>query len=230
MGIFGGGDKGPIKINGIRISQSKQGYAIPVVMGQNKIQQSLIWMDGLHGVQDSSSGGKGGGKGGSEYLYSADVIAALCEGPVSSVANVWSGQTWLSTTGTNEVIGALANTVYAPSFSAVLVADNGVSLANTYGSTYTDYGAPASTLLSGSDYSPMVQVPYGTVLTTGEYSINPASIGTFTVTSCTTASGGTTTYNGTFTGGTSPYTSGASNAYIGFAFVIAGFVAIQYGD
>jgi len=223
MGIFGGGDKGPTKINGIRISQSKQGYAIPVVMGQNKIQQSLVWMDGLHGVQDSSGGGKGGGKGGSEYLYSADVIAALCEGPVTSIANVWSGQTWLSTTGNNEVIGALANTVYAPSFSVTLVADNGVSLANTYSSSYTDFGAPASTLLSGTDYSPMTLVPYGTALATGQYSINPASIGTFTVTSCGAASGGSTAYNGTFTGGTSPYTSGASNAYIGFAFVIAGF-------
>lgn len=225
MGIFGGGSSGPTKINGIRISQSKQGYCLPVVMGQNKIQQSLIWMNGLHGVQDGSSGGgKGGGKGGSEYLYSADVIAALCEGQVVSIGNVWSGQTWLSTTGTNEQIGTLANTVYAPSFAATLAADNGVSLANTYSATFTDYGAPASTVLSGTDYAPMTLVPYGTTLTTGEYSVNPASIGTFTVTSCTTASGGTTTYNGTFTGGTSPYTSGASNAYIGFAFVIAGFV------
>jgi hypothetical protein len=41
MGIFGGSQSKPTKINGIRITQSKQGYAIPVVMGENKIQQSL---------------------------------------------------------------------------------------------------------------------------------------------------------------------------------------------
>jgi hypothetical protein len=112
MGIFGGSSSSPTKINGIRVTQSKQGYPLPVVMGQNKIQQSLIWMDGLHSVKDSS-GGKGGGKGGSEYLYTADVIAALCSGNVTAIGNVWSGQTWLSTTNGNEVIGALANTVYA---------------------------------------------------------------------------------------------------------------------
>src|ERR1039457_4812623 len=95
MGIFGSSNL-PTKINGIQISQSKQGYAIPVVLGCQKIQQSLIWLDGLNSAEVQSGGGKGGGKGANEYLYSADVITALCEGPVIAIGNVWSGQTWLA--------------------------------------------------------------------------------------------------------------------------------------
>ena len=224
MGIFGSGDKGPTKVNGIRITQSKQGYAVPVVMGQNKVQQSLIWMDGLHNVKTSSGGGKGGGKGGDEYLYTADVIAALCNGNVKSIGNVWCGQTWLSTLGTNETVTiGTPSTVYSPIFASLFAADNGVGVSNTYSSTFNDLGAPSSTTLSGSDFSPFVNVPYGTTLSSGQYSVNPNSIGTFSVTSCATASGGNTVYTGTFTGGTAPYTTGASNGFVGFAFTIAGF-------
>src|ERR1035437_3134802 len=99
MGIFGSGQSGPTRINGVQISQSKQGYAVPVVLGANKIQQSLIWLNALSSREVSSSGGgggKGGGKGGNEYLYSADVITALCAGQVAAIGNVWSGQTWLA--------------------------------------------------------------------------------------------------------------------------------------
>jgi hypothetical protein len=218
--FFGGGNNGPSAINGVKFNQSKQGYPIPVAMGQVRADQCLIWMDGLREAK-VSQGGKGGGKGGSSYLYSADAITALCNGVVLSIGNVWSGQSWLSTLSGNESI-TLAS-VYAPQNAAVLIGDNGVAITNTYSQTYTDYGAPASTVLSGTDYAPMVQVPYGTTLTTGEYSINPASIGTFTLSAAANASGGNTIYTGTITGGTSPYTSGASNGYVGFAFIVKGF-------
>jgi len=224
MSIFGSSNL-PTKLNGVRISQSKQGYAIPVVLGCQKIQQSLIWLDGLNSTEaqsNSGGGGKGGGKGDNEYLYTADVITALCAGPVTAIGNVWAGQTWLANEYGSDSI-TLAYSVYTPAYATTLLADNGVGIATTYSGSYTDYGAPAATVLGGTNYSPLILVPYGTTLTAGEYSVNPASIGTFAVTSCTTASGGSTTYTGTFTGGTSPYTSGASNNYAGFAFAISGF-------
>lgn len=219
MGIFGSSNNTPTRVANIRVTQSKQGSPVPVIMGSQRIQQALVWMDGFK-AQKESEGGKGGGKGTTFYLYTADVLAALCAGPVTGIAQVWSGQSWLEAGAGNESISVQA--VYAPANAAQLLADNGVGLANTYSQTFTDYGAPTSTVLSGSDLAPMILVPYGTSLTTGEYSINPASIGTFAVTAVANASGGNTKYTGTFTGGTSPFGSGASNAYIGFRFTIKG--------
>ena len=220
MGIFTGNKASTSRVNDIRVTSSSQGKPVPVVMGQGRIHQSLLWLDGLVSWK-SDQGGKGGGKGSAGYIYASDVIAGLCNGPVTSIGNVWDGQTQLSATSKNDSITIAA--VYAPSYPVQLLADNGVSLVTTYSATYNDFGAPASTVLSGSDAAPMVLKPYGTVLTTGQYSINPASIGTFVLSAVANASGGNTVYTGTFTGGTSPYGSGASNAYIGFAFVITGF-------
>jgi hypothetical protein len=191
-------------------------------MGVARIHQALLWSDGLVSWK-SDQGGKGGGKGGSTYIYASDVIAGIANGPITSVAQVWDGQSWLSTGFGTEAYTVTVNGVYAPENSSVLVANNGVSFETTYDQTYNDYQAPAATVLSGTDFSPLIEVPYGTVLTSGEYSVNPISIGTFAVTSCGNASGGSTVYNGTFTGGESPYASGASNAYVGFNFVVAGF-------
>lgn len=208
------------KISNIRITQSVQGNTRPVVMGAQRIQQALLWMGGLTASKESQ-GGKGGGKGGSFYLYAADVLAALCWGPVAYIGDVWSGQSWLNSARTDESI--VIATVYSPTNGALLIADNGAAIVNAYSQSFTDYGAPAATVLSGSDLSPLIQVPYGTTLTAGHYSINESSIGTFTVTAAANASGGNTVYTGTFTGGASPFTSGASNAYVGFRFVVGGF-------
>ena len=227
MALFLNNNNAPTKINGLQISQSKQGYCIPVVMGARKIQQSLMWCNSLDSQlvnTPSAGGGKGGGKhSGQEYLYSADVIVALAEGPLLAVGNVWSGQTWLASNYGSELI-TLTYSVYTPNFAKYLVAKNGVAIAVTYSGSYADYGAPVPTILSGSSMAPMTEVPYGAPLTPTTYSVDPTSIGTFAVTSCAIASGGSTVYTGTFTGGTAPYTTGDSGGYCGFAFTVVGFV------
>jgi hypothetical protein len=258
-----GKGNGPNQLNGIRLPQSKQGFPIPAGMGQFRAQQCLVWLDGVRVAQVSQGGGKGGGgKGGSSDLYSANAICVLCNGPVTSIGNVWSGQTWLSSNQAYETV--TVESVYAPTNAIYLVADNGVAFAQTYSDTYNDYGAPAATVLSGTDYAPLTLIPWypqakstaysvgqqvfngtyvytcvkantnvnptnatywtstGAGLTTGEYSVNPLTIGTFAVTSAT-VSGGSVVYAGTFTGGVAPYSSGASNNFVGFAFTIAGF-------
>jgi hypothetical protein len=223
MSMLLGSGTNPKSVNNVQITQSTQGYPIPVVMGQARTHQSLLFIGAME--EQKVSGAKGGGKGANQYLYYAMVQAAVSATPVTAIGSVWSGQSWLSTQGTNEGITVVSH--YSPSSAALLIADNGVTLANTYSATYTDYGQPASTVLSGTDNSPMQLVAYNyalspaansAALTTGQYSISTASIGTFNLTAAANASGGNTVYSGTFTSPT-----GASNGFEGFKFAIAGF-------
>jgi hypothetical protein len=223
MSIFSGGQKKPKSVNNVPMTQSTQGYPIPVVLGQAKTHQSLLFIGPMQ--EQEVQGGKGGGKGADSYLYYATVLAALSAAEVTAVGSVWSNQSWLATQGTAETIAVQQS--YSPQNAALLIADNGVALANTYSETYTDYGQPASTVLNGTDNAPMQLEPYNYSLTpaqnsanlaTGQYSISSASIGTFTLTAVANASGGNTVYTGTFS---SP--SGASNGFVGFKFIVVGF-------
>jgi hypothetical protein len=75
----------------LQVQTSVSILPIPIVWGQNKIAPNLIWYDNFRAV--AGSGGKGvGGKGGafggsaaasSNYVYYADIIMALCEGPLT---------------------------------------------------------------------------------------------------------------------------------------------------
>ena len=70
---------------------------IPIVWGRNKIAPNLIWFANFQAVPGSS--GKGvGGKGrhprrrrdvASSYTYTADLIMALCEGPIAGIGLIW---------------------------------------------------------------------------------------------------------------------------------------------
>ena len=213
----------PTRLNQAQINQSAQGYPLPWVMGTARVQQSLLWEDGFGAQTVTIQGGKGGGKGGTEYLYYVDCIAALCNGPILGIGDVWSGQSWLGLPSLNESYTISSPGIYTPA-NAPAVATNtnnsindvGVAFQHSYSGTFNDLGAPASTVLSGTDLSSLTKVAYGTTLTSGTYSFNPNSVGTFTLTSVANASGGNTIYTGTITGG-------ASNAFAGYTFVIAGF-------
>src|SRR6185437_9691295 len=69
---------------------------IPIVWGKTKIAPNLIWYANFQAVPGGSgkgTGGKGGLVGGgapsSEYTYTADIIMALCEGPINAIGYVW---------------------------------------------------------------------------------------------------------------------------------------------
>src|ERR1039458_6611286 len=173
MGIFGAASNTPTKINTVPITKSVLGLPTTVAMGRVKIGQSLIWMDGLN--NKTAQGGKGTGKGGNAYLYYSDAIAALCEGPISGVNDVWDGQTWMVTPNATEnytipVSGIIAVTQAA---STGVLSDIGVSTAQPYSTPVTDAGSPGLVTLSGSAYAPMTAVAYGPPLTSGTYSFNP---------------------------------------------------------
>src|ERR1035437_9010335 len=158
MGIFGGGgnNQGPGIVSNIRVTQSCQGRCVPVVMGTGRIQQSLLWTDGLINWKMDTGGKKGGGKGNSQFLYAADVIGGLCNGPVEGIGSVWDGQTWLAANAKNDNVSVTST--YTPAHAVLMVADNGVVFATVYSATYTDVGAPASTVLIGTDYAPLTGV------------------------------------------------------------------------
>lgn len=174
--IFKSGSQTPTQINKIQINQSVLGYPLPVVMGKGKVQQSLLWIDGLKATKESAGGkGVGGGKGGTVYLYTADVVAALCNGPISGIGDVWSGQSWLSNSNTTESYTVSGGATYTPSNASSMASDMGVTAPATYSGSYNDLGAPTPTVLSGTDAVGFQRVTFGSSLATGQYSIDPAS-------------------------------------------------------
>lgn len=175
--IFSSTDK-PTKINRVQINQSVSGYPLPVVMGKAKVQQSLLWIDGMSAKAVSQGGkGLGGGKGGSSYLYSADVIAALCAGPINGIGDVWAGQSWLSNNNAQESYTVTGGTpTYTPANAGTgFFVDNGVGITTAYSRTQTDLGASGGVTLSGSDLVAMQRVTFGSALSTGQYSVNPST-------------------------------------------------------
>lgn len=176
--LFGAKPPGPTRINQVQFNQSVLGYPLPVVMGKGKIQQSILWLDGYTSKLINAGGGKGfgGGKGGTQYVYSADVIAGLCHGPILGVADVWSGQSWLSNSTADETWTIQSGTPYTPVNAAHMTANQGVGTSAAYSVSQTDLGAAAPTVLSGTHVVPFQQVPYGTSLSAGHYSIDPQNL------------------------------------------------------
>ena len=84
---------------GLQLNTAVATLPIPLLWGRQKMSGNLIWYNGFTAYQKDATGGKGGGKshllgGGSakETDYRADIILALCEGPVAAVGFTWKDQ------------------------------------------------------------------------------------------------------------------------------------------
>ena len=81
----------------LEVQTSTSTLPIPLVWGKAKLAGNLIWFNNFRAIAQTS-GGKGGGKGGggggtvTGYTYYADLIIALCEGPISLITTVWQNQ------------------------------------------------------------------------------------------------------------------------------------------
>jgi len=170
--LFGESQK-PAEISHVKMNQSKQGMPVPVVYGVDVVAQNVVWVDGF--IANKVSGTKGK-EGGSEYLYTAGVIAALCNGPALALGDVWSSNSWMGLPLQNEsiTIPTGSDPTYTPVYTPV--APIIIGIARAYSNTYSDAGAPSSTVLSGTDYVPMEQVAYGTALVSGQYSIDGSGV------------------------------------------------------
>jgi hypothetical protein len=178
VSIFGNQTQAPTRINQVQINQSVLGYALAVVMGCAKIQQTILWIDGFVQSLITTGGGKGisGGKDGNQYVYTADVIAGLCAGDVTGIGDIWSGQTWLSNTAAVETYTITGGTpVYTPLNASALTADTGVSVEVSQSGSYNDLGSGAPTVISNTSMAAFTRVAYGVSLTSGQYSINPTT-------------------------------------------------------
>ncbi len=77
---------------GLQLQTSVNTLPIPIVWGQTKIAANVVWYSNFQ--TQGGGGGKGGLFGGSPgaYNYTADLILALCEGPIATIGVIWKDQ------------------------------------------------------------------------------------------------------------------------------------------
>ncbi len=99
MSIFRGNKQQAITpdYTGLQIQTAVNALPIPIVWGMSKLAPNVIWYNNFRAIQQGSS--SGGGKGlfnsngnSSQYDYTADVMMALCEGPIFGINQIWRGQ------------------------------------------------------------------------------------------------------------------------------------------
>lgn len=97
-GLFGGGGGGSeTKLAGVQVQTSLLGEPIVFGYGRTRISCNLIDYVGFKAVEQQQ-GGKGGG-GYKSYTYSASVIMALCEGPITGVRSVYKDSSTFTGSG-----------------------------------------------------------------------------------------------------------------------------------
>ncbi len=80
---------------GLQLNTSVNTMPIAIVWGESKIAPNVIWYNNFQTIEgSSSSGGKGGffSSDSTTPTYSADLIMALCEGPIAGVNQIWKDQ------------------------------------------------------------------------------------------------------------------------------------------
>jgi hypothetical protein len=96
--LFGGKQTTTPDYTGLQIQTAVNALPVPIVWGENKIAPNVIWYNGFQSIPPSSSGGgKGGifgtgGGGSNSWTYTASVILALCEGPITGINEIWKDQ------------------------------------------------------------------------------------------------------------------------------------------
>src|SRR3984957_13349873 len=100
MGFLRGSTKDKPDFTPLPVQTPPSTLPIPIVWGQNKIAPNLVWFANFKAVPGGSGkgiGGKGGLFGGgsaaagNSYTYTADLIMALCEGPLSAKGELANG-------------------------------------------------------------------------------------------------------------------------------------------
>ena len=99
--LMGGGSTPaytPTKYSQLQLQTSTRGLPIAVGWGKNRWSVNVIWYNDFQAYPVDGKGGKGGGKGSTNYSYTCAIILALGEGPINTIDQVWAdGQ--LSTLG-----------------------------------------------------------------------------------------------------------------------------------
>lgn len=138
-------------LNHIKVTESLQGVAVPLVFGTARISGKLIYDADLVAHPESSSGKAKGGKSGL-YAYTGTFIAALCEGPILGILSVWDQQGMLPMATQQQSLGKVPS---APGSGPAMTSTAGGSLgARSYYScvsyVYAN-GESATSPVSGPD-------------------------------------------------------------------------------
>ncbi len=179
---------------GLQLQTSVSSLPIPICYGQQKLAPNVVFYSNFR-AQAVKSGGKGGlfGAGATAgYNYTADLILALCEGPISGVGYVWRDQSTFTLTSlgltlfegtTPQTVWSYLATIYPTEALAyqgtayVCAANYQLGSAAEIGNhNFEVIGALAGTGVNGIDADP-AQVIYD-FLTNAQYGagFNPASI------------------------------------------------------
>ena len=78
---------------GLQLQTSVNTLPIPIVWGQTKAAANIVWYQNFQ-THGGGEGGKGGlfGGGASTSSYTADLVMALCEGPITGIGVIWKDQ------------------------------------------------------------------------------------------------------------------------------------------
>lgn len=98
MSFFGGAKNSASQqpvYTGLQIQTSINTLPIPPGWGRFRVSPNILWYANFQKHASSQSGGKGGGGSSAQttYTYSADIIMGICEGPISSIGQVWKDDT-----------------------------------------------------------------------------------------------------------------------------------------
>lgn len=162
------------KYHAIRSNSAILGIPLPILFGTNRLTAKLIWYGDFVANKAKVQGGKGLGKSGAQYVYTASVMAALCMGPAYALLSVWDSTDKFVVQSYSDVyvVGSSSQT-FTPTYASAFAADQGPSMVAAYSYVVNDYGSPGPVTLSGNTNVPMTKVS-GTPAS-GQYSVNPTT-------------------------------------------------------
>lgn len=155
---FGPRSTQPNRLGSIQIQTSERGVPIPYAGGTVKLPIKLLdYVDFNPVAQTSSGGGKGGG-GISAYEYYASIDAALCDGPIGGIGNVYDSGGSSSLVGTYETYTIPAGGGTFRTYWNTTEQDEGVTYSAPYSYQANDFGSDGEQTLTGTHDVPMQKV------------------------------------------------------------------------
>lgn len=98
--------EGP-KLDGVQVTSSAYGQAIPSVYGGIRLGGNIIWSSEIRETARTERSGKGGGPEVTQYSYSLDFAVALCEGPITAIRRIWTDQRLIYDLGDGENVATI---------------------------------------------------------------------------------------------------------------------------
>src|SRR5579872_2415128 len=110
----------PTRYAGIQVQTSSLGVTVPIVWGTARCKCNLVWYNNFQSKAQKAASGKGGATV-TGYSYSADIILAICEGPISAIKTIYvdskvytnGAKTALAQVGLSMATGAVGQAVWS---------------------------------------------------------------------------------------------------------------------